>query len=159
MKFFVGQKEGFFFFTYRQMKGMGASKCQNKNIQTLLTCLSSTYTFNTTCVYVYNLYDWFCYTSLLLLLLQRNSPKGDNRHENSHTPFDFGIVLNSKSWQNNKSLRPISRINWNMICQISTSAQLFPLLAKHYVCNIRVHNCANYNTWAHPNISHPFAPL
>lgn len=72
------------------MKGMGASKCQYKNIQPPLTCSSSTYTFNTTCVYVYNR---FCWTSLLLLLLllQWNSPKRDNRHENSHNTVRFWI--------------------------------------------------------------------
>lgn len=91
MKFFVGQIKGIYFFTYRQMKGMGASKCQYENIKPLLTCSSSTYTFNTTCVYVLNLYDWRCWTSLLLLFLQRNSPKRDNRHENSHSPVRFWL--------------------------------------------------------------------
>lgn len=41
------------------------------------------------CVYVYNR---FCWTSLLLLLLlQRNSPKRDNRHENSHNTVRFWL--------------------------------------------------------------------
>lgn len=70
---------------------MGVSKCQYKNIQPLLTCSSSTYTFNTTWVYVYNFYYWLCWTSLLLLLLQRNSPERDNRHENSHNTVRFWL--------------------------------------------------------------------